>query len=141
MSENISAQLKKTVAERAHCCCEYCLSQAKFAVQSFSIEHIAPRSKGGKTTSENLALACQGCNNHKYTKIDEEDPITGKNASLYHPRKEEWNDHFAWNEDFTLIIGITPTGRATVNALNLNREGLVNFRSVLHETGKHPPIN
>ena len=64
MSENISVKLKKTVVERARSCCEYCLSQAQFAVQSFSIEHIEPRSKGGKTTSENLALACQGCNNH-----------------------------------------------------------------------------
>ena len=140
MSENISKELRDKVAERAHSCCEYCHSQARFAMQSFSIEHIAPLSKGGATKSDNLALACQGCNNHKYTKVKGRDPITGKNAPLYHPRKEEWNDHFTWNDDFTLIIGTTPTGRATVNELNLNREGLLNLRSVLYEMGEHPPI-
>ncbi|MBA3711456.1 MAG: HNH endonuclease [Pyrinomonadaceae bacterium] len=24
--------------------------------------------RGGKTTADNLALSCQGCNSHKYTK-------------------------------------------------------------------------
>jgi len=96
-------------------------------MQSFSIEHILPRSKGGETTSINLALACQGCNNHKYTKVDGRDPITGDNVLLYHPRNQSWNDHFAWNDDFTLIIGITPTGRTTVEELSLNREGLELF--------------
>jgi len=38
-----------------------------------------------------------------------------------------------------LIIGLTPTGRATVEVLKLNREGLVNLRQVLYAAGKHPP--
>jgi hypothetical protein len=46
---------------------------------------------------------------------------------------------FAWNADFTLIIGLTPTGRATVETLQLNREGLVNLRRVLCAMGEHPP--
>jgi len=37
------------------------------------------------------------------------------------------------------IIGVTPTGRATVAALRLNRPGLVNMRQVLYGIGKHPP--
>jgi 5-methylcytosine-specific restriction endonuclease McrA len=37
------------------------------------------------------------------------------------------------------IIGVTPTGRATVEALRLNRPGLVNMRQVLYGIGKHPP--
>jgi len=127
MPENIGQQQRKRVAARAQGCCEYCHSQAKYAMQSFSIEHILPRSKGGETTSINLALACQGCNNHKYTKVDGRDPITGDNVLLYHPRNQSWNDHFAWNDDFTLIIGITPTGRTTVEELSLNREGLELF--------------
>ena len=64
----ITTLLKKTIVERAKGCCEYCQSQAKFATQAFSVEHIKPQSKGGKTTQDNLALACQGCNNHKYNK-------------------------------------------------------------------------
>lgn len=52
----------------------------------------------------------------------------------------KWADHFVWNEDFSLIIGITPIGRATVETLQLNREGLVNLRKVLYPIGEHPPL-
>lgn len=135
----VSAQLKREVAERAKGCCEYCRSQASFAVQSFSVEHIIPKSKRGKTQSDNLALACQGCNNHKYNKIEGRDPITGKTTSLYHPRTHLWQDHFAWNDDFTFIIGLTSTGRATIETLQLNRAELINLRRVLYAMGEHPP--
>ncbi|MCI0552101.1 MAG: HNH endonuclease, partial [Anaerolineae bacterium] len=45
---------------------------------------------------------------------------------------------FTWNEDCTLMIGLSPTGRATIEALELNRKGIVNLRRVLHERGLHP---
>jgi hypothetical protein len=48
-------------------------------------------------------------------------------------------DHFCWNDNHTQIIGLTPTGRATVEALKMNRPGLVNMRQVLYLVGKHPP--
>jgi len=131
---------KKVIVERARGCCEYCRSQARFAVQPFSIEHIIPKSQGGSTTLENLALACQGCNNHKYTRTHGRDPISGEKVALYHPRQQRWRDHFAWNDDFTLIIGLTPVGRATVETLALNRAGLVSLRRVLFAMGEHPPV-
>lgn len=110
-------------------------------MQSFSTEHIIPVAKGGKTESENLALSCQGCNNHKYNKTEGYDPVSRQTAPLYHPRQQKWTEHFVWNEDSTMIIGVTPTGRATVSALHLNREGLVNLRRILHMAKKHPPRN
>jgi hypothetical protein len=58
---------------------------------------------------------------------------------LYHPRRHRWEDHFGWSEDFTRIIGLTPTGRATVEALLLNRSGVVNLRRLLYQHGAHPP--
>lgn len=137
--KHITSQLKNDVVERAKGCCEYCRSQARFAMQSFSVEHIVPRSRDGKTKIENLALACQGCNNHKYTKTEGRDPVNGDLVPLYHPRAQRWRDHFAWNEDCTLIIGLTPVGRATVKVLCLNREGLINLRRVLYTMGTHPP--
>lgn len=140
MSEQtLSKQLKQKVAERGKHCCEYCLSQARFATQSFSIEHIKPRSQGGDFTLDNLALACQGCNAHKYTKTEAYDPVTEKLVALYNPRQQQWHEHFQWNSDFSLIIGISPTGRATTEALHLNREGLVNLRRILYQAGSHPP--
>lgn len=141
MSESrVTAQQKKAVAERANRCCEYCRSQARFAIQPFSIEHIIPKSLGGETTLDNLALACQGCNNHKYNKTEGSDSISGNIVPFYHPRQQCWSEHFAWNNDFTLVIGLTPVGRTTVDALQLNREGVVNLRRVLYAIGEHPPI-
>lgn len=40
---------------------------------------------------------------------------------------------------YTLIIGLTPTGRATVEALQLNHSALQNLRTVLYLVGQHPP--
>lgn len=107
-------------------------------MQSFSIEHIKPLHAGGKTVFANLALACEGCNSHKHARTRAFDPITEKVVSLYHPRRQKWHEHFAWNADFTLIVGLTPTGRATVEALQMNRHGVINLRHALRYLGKHP---
>jgi hypothetical protein len=135
----IPATLRREVWNRAGGTCEYCRSQARFAMQPFSVEHIVPRNREGQTHSGNLALACQGCNNHKYNKTHACDPVTGELVPLLHPRRQAWSDHFAWNDDASLILGLTPVGRATVMALRLNREGLVNLRRVLFAAGEHPP--
>jgi hypothetical protein len=60
-------------------------------------------------------------------------------APLYNPREQHWTDHFTWNHDYTLVLGLTPTGRATVEKLQLNRIGVVNLRPALHLIGEHPP--
>ena len=65
--------------------------------------------------------------------------MTGKIFPLFNPREQRWLDHFAWNEDYTLILGVTATGRSTVESLRLNREGLVNLRRILYAMGEHPP--
>ena len=134
-----SAELRQQVFERARGSCEYCRSQARYASQTFSAEHIVPRAKSGLTELANLALACQGCNNHKYQKTEAIDPATNEFAPLYHPRQDRWDEHFAWSDDFTLMIGLTPTGRATIAVLFLNREGVVNLRRLLYAVGEHPP--
>lgn len=133
-------QRKSLVAKRAGGTCEYCRSQARFAMQSFSVEHIVPRERGGGDHPENLALSCQGCNNHKYTRTEARDPVTGLLVPLFHPRRERWREHFVWSSDFTRVLGSTPTGRASVEALRLNREGLINLRRVLYAMGEHPPV-
>jgi len=84
-AKSISSQLRRTITERANSCCENCRSQEIFATQKLSVEHITPVSKKGATTIDNLAFACQGCNNHKYTKTQAIDPLTLKVVNLYHP--------------------------------------------------------
>ena len=103
------------------------------------MEHIVSVARGGSNALDNLALACSGCNGHKYDKAEALDPTTKQIVLLFHPRRQEWNEHFEWSEDYTNVIGVTATGRATVNALQMNRTGLVNLRRALYILGKHPP--
>jgi hypothetical protein len=140
MSEqHISAALRRLIADRGQHCCEYCRTQAQYSADSFTVDHIIPRSLGGSTTVDNLALCCYGCNQHKSRRTVVADPVTETPVRLFHPRQQRWEAHFAWNDDFTLMLGLTPTGRVTIAALQLNRPGLVNLRRVLYAIGEHPP--
>jgi hypothetical protein len=134
-----TTQERQIIRERAFERCEYCQCPEDFASQPFQIEHIVPVSLNGESVLENLAYSCGGCNGHKYNKIEAPDPADNKLAPLYNPRRDAWIDHFGWNEDYSLVIGLTPTGRATVEALNLNRRGVTNIRQMLRNAGKHPP--
>lgn len=135
----IREPLRQLIRDRASCCCEYCISQEAFSPDPFSNEHIIPIEAGGASVADNLALACQGCNNIKHIKLSALDPLTLREVPLFHPRQDVWHEHFAWNRDFTELIGLTPMGRATIAELRLNREHVVNLRRVLAAVGKHPP--
>jgi len=140
MSEHhISRAIRLMVFYRANNCCEYCMSSGLHTTSEFQMEHIIPLAKNGKSISENLALACQGCNGHKLTKTHAIDPETQQKVSLYNPRMDSWKEHFCWSDDMLSILGLTPIGRATVTALNMNREKVINLRAVLKESRLHPP--
>ena len=74
-----------------------------------------------------------------FTHIHAIDPKTQEMAPLYHPSQDQWEVHFQWIKDFRFLVGISPTGRATIERLRLNRIGTVNLRRVLHADGSHPP--
>lgn len=133
-------KVRRIVAARAQGRCEYCQSPLHFSTDPFSIEHIIPRVRGGRGRLGNLALACQGCNGAKYTQTEALDTQTGELAPLFHPRRHKWQKHFAWSADYTQIIGLTASGRATVNKLQLNRAYVVNLRRALIAYGEHPPL-
>ncbi len=135
----ISKKKKELVAKRARYYCEYCLHPRKYSHDSFAAEHFIPVTKNGTDDISNLAYSCQGCNSFKYNFVSSVDPVTGQKVALYHPRKEQWEDHFCWNPDFSEMIGITPAGRATIARLRLNRDGLVNLRKVMYLANEHPP--
>ena len=135
----VTVRQRAAAIARACACCEYRCAQEQYAPDPFSVEHIVPSIKGGTNAMANLAYSCQGCNGRKYISIEAIDLATGMIVSLYHPRQHRWNDHFAWNPDCSLIIALTPIGRATVEKLQLNRDGLVNLRRVLYRFDAHPP--
>lgn len=135
----VTAAQRRAVTKRAKNYCEYCRLPGSYSGTGLSMDHIQPEYAGGETTLDNLALACHSCNSHKYTKLSASDSSTGQSALLYNPRRQQWSEHFAWSKDFTLIEGLTPTGRATIEALQLNRPGLINLRTALRAVGAHPP--
>jgi len=135
----LTERRKREVFDNASSICEYCRSQQECSPDPFSVEHIMPRARGGLNDFNNLALSCQGCNGHKATKLEASDPMSSEFMPLFHPRQQQWHEHFQWNDDFTLIIGLTGVGRATVETLQLNRPGVINLRRVLYTTGLHPP--
>jgi hypothetical protein len=134
-----TARERRLVEERANGRCEYCLSSAAYSPDPFAVEHIVPRVRGGSHRPANLAFSCQGCNSYKRADTDADDPVSRERVPLYHPRRDTWREHFAWNEDCTRLLGLTPIGRATIAKLELNRLGVVNLRRVLRGIGEHPP--
>jgi hypothetical protein len=80
---------------------------------------VVPVVAGGQSTSENLALACVSCSLRKGARLVMVDPHTGEEVVLFDPRRDAWRLHFRW--DGVRVVGITPTGRATVMALHMNR--------------------
>jgi hypothetical protein len=103
------------------------------------VDHIFPEAEGGATVEANLWLACSPCNDHKNARVAAVDPDTQQLVRLFDPRKQVWTEHFAWTPEGDRIVGLTPTGRATVVALNLNRPTLVHARQQWVSVGWHPP--
>lgn len=130
---------QQQVIERAKRCCEYCKCSMDYSSQPFVMEHIIPVTVEGETSLDNLALACGGCNGHKYTKLQALDSLSQTQVPLYHPRQHVWQDHFGWSIDYLELIGLTAIGRATIHALKLNRPGVINIRKLLLIAGLHPP--
>jgi len=118
---------RDSIRQRAGEHCEYCrLPQAATPLLGFYIEHIVARQHGGSDGLSNLALACDRCNAYKgpnLTSIDEE---SGELTPLFNPRTDRWDDHFFIKNG--IVVGLTPTGRATVRLLNMNANRRVQLR-------------
>ena len=125
--------------ERAGLRCEYCHALETWQYVEFTVEHLVPLVAGGGGTPENLALACFACNRRKWDRCHGTDPETKLTARLYDPRKDVWNDHFTWSSTGVEIIGVTDIGRATVAALEMNRERALRIREADVLLGRHPP--
>lgn len=139
MSTYIPVELQRQIRSQFSNCCAYCQTAEALTVTTFELEHIQPLSADGKTTFENLCLACPSCNRHKAARQTAIDPDTNLEERLFHPYKQKWTDHFCWNNDSTEIIGLTPTGRATIRALKMNRDQLIRVRRMWVSLGEHPP--
>jgi HNH endonuclease len=132
----IPASLRRLVIQRANNSCEYCGISQLGQVATFHIDHVVPVVAGGETSDSNLALACVSCSLRKGARQEIEEPETGQCVMIFNPRQQTWKEHFCWNN--VLVMGLTPTGRATVKALDLNRPTMVAIRAEEKLLGRHP---
>jgi hypothetical protein len=104
---------------------------------SFPIDHIVARQHGGKESLNNLALACTKCNLYKGPNLSGIDPASKRIVPLFHPRRETWAEHFRWRGP--RLLGLSPTGRATLRVLKMNHPDSIAIRKSLIAEGRFPP--
>lgn len=130
------ASLRRAVIDRAGNRCEYCQLAQDGQEATFHIDHVQPLALGGESTVENLALACVSCSLRKGVRASATDRESGTSAPLFHPRQHVWSEHFRW--DGVTLVGTSPTGRATVAALVMNRPLILAIRGEEAALGRHP---
>jgi hypothetical protein len=133
--EPVRAKVRAQAGDR----CGYCLSPQRYVLGQLEIEHIVPTAVGGADNEGNLWLSCRMCNLFKGAKTHARDPHTGRRVRLFNPRRQRWSQHFVWGADGTEVRGLTPTGRATVAALQLNNMIALVVRAEWVSAGWHPP--
>jgi 5-methylcytosine-specific restriction endonuclease McrA len=123
----MSPEVRAFVRERAEDRCEYChLHQDDSPLATLHVEHIIPKSHGGRDDVENLGLACIDCNLNKGPNLTGIDPRTNRITPLFNPRLQRWEDHFEWKG--VHVAGKTSVGRTTVRVLKLNSEDQLALR-------------
>ena len=135
----ISALTRGQVARDANHRCCYCRAPEVIGIPMV-MEHIIPLAAGGSSNIANLCLACYRCNEFKGARMDVPDPLSGEIVRLFHPRTQKWVEHFAWSKDSLRVIGETACGRATIVALRLNSDRLVQARKLWKLIGLQPPL-
>jgi len=137
---SINAEKRQIVHERSKAHCEYCKRPDEIMGSPFEIDHIQPISKGGTDDLDNLSYACRDCNLAKSNYENAIDPDTSNRVPLFNPRTQKWSEHFRFSDNYTVIMDLTPTGRATVLLLKMNNEMVVKARSGWRDLGWNPPM-
>jgi len=134
---DVSPGLREEVMRRAGYRCEYCGLAQVGQEATFHVDHVVPRAAGGPTTADNLAAACVSCSLRKGARQTATDPQSGQEVPLFNPRTQVWAEHFRWEGE--AVEPLTPTGRATVTALAMNRSLILAIRREETARGRHPP--
>lgn len=61
---------RKNILLRDRYTCQYC--GGVFSANELTLDHVTPRSRGGKSSWENLVTSCRRCNNHKGDRLPDE---------------------------------------------------------------------
>jgi HNH endonuclease len=128
---------REFVWRRASGVCEYCRMPQRHDPLPFQVDHIISLKHAGADDSDNLALACFPCNNHKGPNIAGFDRLTKTTIRLFNPRHDLWAQHFEWSS--ARLVGLTNIGRVTVDVLAINAQNRLDHREGLIEEGMFPP--
>jgi len=92
--------------------CQYCGSRQE--TRELTFDHVVPRSRGGRTSWENVVTACSGCNMRKANRTPREagmppimepaPPTTyqlRENGRAFPPNylHEDWRDYLYWDSE------------------------------------------
>jgi hypothetical protein len=132
----VTRDVTRQVRRRAQNRCEYCHLPVFAYPLPFHVDHVVARQHGGTTVLENLALACLHCNRHKGPNLAGKDPKTGELIRLFHPRLDQWHEHFEWTG--ANLAGRTPMGRVTIHVLAINDPDVLAVRAALIEEEAFP---
>jgi hypothetical protein len=130
--------IRASVRSRAEYRCDYCrLHETDQPLFSFHVEHIVAKKHHGDDALKNLAWCRPECNFAKSSNLSGRDPVTARVVVLFHPRRQKWRRHFAW--EGAALTGLTPCGRATIDVLNINAPHRIELRELLILAGVFPP--
>jgi len=130
----IPEAVRRKVVERAAGRCEYCRWHQDNTFYTHEIDHIYAEKHGGQTVEVNLCFACFDCNRFKGSDLCSLDAVTGQIVSLFHPRRDQWDDHFQMQTKGRIML-LTPTARVTGQLLNFNDTEFVAERARLLAIG------
>ncbi len=116
------------VSTRARHICKYCHAPEAIFNLPFEVEHITPQVIGGESSPDNLALSYRSCNLYKSDAVVAFDEETQSTVRLFHPRLDNWSEHFTIKVEAGEIHGLTEVGRATLSRLRMNSAAQVAAR-------------
>ena len=126
------------VALRAGHRCEYCQAPEVVFNFPFEVEHIIALVHNGANAEYNWALACRACNLRKGIYSSHIDPLTQATVRLYHPRQDNWEQHFSIDVETGEFQGSTAIGRATIARLDMNHPTQLFARQLWMRLGLFP---
>ena len=88
MSNPVSPDVRRLVAERADYHCEYCLIAEADSFAPHQVDHVIALKHRGSSVLENLAYSCAVCNMHKGSDVASYDPESDRVVRLFHPRRD-----------------------------------------------------
>ena len=115
MARWISAELRRTIADRAKQLCEYCLIAEEDTFYGCEVDHIISLKHSGSSEPNNLAYACALCNRAKGSDVGSI-ATSGEFTRFFNPRADRWAEHFGL--EGATIQPLTPIGEVTAGILS-----------------------